>query len=164
MIGALPITMAVRKRLLEKWDAAAARTTDTARGYGAPIDVRIRRPEAVRLSLTEDEQHWPVVYVIPGSARSDEQTGTRVSREQEVVVILEDDRDSTEHLTTALLLGEATIIDALTGPAQPEPPIYGLIWKATEPGPLFQRVRDSTAWHSYLEISFQATIVEEESR
>lgn len=164
MMGPGPIVRAVITRLNERWDEAAGRAMTDGRQYGAQLDVALRKAERVLPWLEEDAQHYPVCYVVPGYGRSNEQTGNRVTREQEVVVIWIDRRDNSGHLAEALYLAEAAIIDALTGAGQPEPPIYSIVYRQTQPGPLFELSDDAaTNWQSWFEITFTAMIVEEES-
>lgn len=156
--GSLPLVRALRDRLIERLPAALAAQVAHEGG-----DVLLDPPRTYRLYITPDEQDYPVVFVVPGSASPQEDTGRWVTRLQEVLVVAMLRADTQEHLATALQLYEAALIDALLAQHAP-PPAHALAWTGTSPGPIFNPTGQdqSSVWQSWVELTFGLIVYEED--
>lgn len=128
------------------------------------VTLQAPNPSDYHLAIKPDLQHYPSIFVVPGRAVPGEQTGDWLTTVREVVVIPELRYDTEDHLAMALQLYEPAVIDAVRGGKAPSP-LVNVLWRGSEPAPIFQLQADQgQAWQSWVEITFEATVYEEERR
>lgn len=151
----------LQQSMVDRLDAGLPAAIAHQAAMYASDPVALAAPFTIRKQLTATEQEFPVVYVVPGRAVPREQTSRWLTREQDMLVIVEHRTDTEALLQEALQLYEAALMQALLGP-QPPYPAHTIMWKGTNPGPLFQVTGGAgLVQQSYLELTFGCELTEE---
>lgn len=157
MIGYEPLQIALKERYEASLPAALAAIT------GEFADsVPLPDPRAYRLTNTPEEQDYPVVFILPGTARADVQTGRWLDSTRELIVIVEHREESLERLGTALVRYERALLESALGQHAPSP-AHGIRWIRTDPGAVFEDGSQPVVlWQSWMRLTFELTVIDED--
>lgn len=157
MIGYEPLQVALEVRLTDRLPAALAAITGEF-----PDGIPLPPPAAYRQTNTAEEQSYPVVFILPGTARADVQTGRWVDAVRELIVIVEHREENLERLGKALVRYERALLESALGQFAP-PPAHGIRWIRTDPGAVFEDGSQPVVmWQSWMRLTFELTVIEED--
>lgn len=124
-------------------------------------DLALPRDPTLRTWLSTTEQEFPVVYVIPSSASAQEQTSRWLTRNQDMLVVVEHRAADQADLQLGLQHYEAAIIEAVLG-TQPPYPAHVARYDGTDYGPLFVVQSASAEVQAYVEVRFSFQLTQED--
>lgn len=156
MIGYEPLQVALRDRLQASMPAALSAIT----GQFAD-SVPLPAPAVYRTTATHEEQGYPAVFILPGESRSQEQTGSWLTAVRELIVVVEHREENEERLGTALVRYERALMESALAKAAPAP-AHGIKWTRTVPGPVFELEGQVALWQSWMQLTFELTVYEED--
>lgn len=156
MKGYRPLQTALRDRLQAELPGRLAAVLGDS-GTQIPL----REPAVYRLHATAEEAEYPVIFILPGEATPREQTGRWLTSVRELMVVVEMREENVERLGEALTLYEVAVLEACLGTQAP-PPAHGIAWTRTQPGPVFELEQQPVLWQSWMQMTFELTLYEED--
>lgn len=154
MIGYEPLLDALEARLRED---LPARLDTIAGEYGDGI--ALPAPAAYRKYANPEEANYPVVFLLPGEATTQEQTGDWLTAVREVLVVVMHREQGLPALSSALMRYERALMEAALGKQAPSP-AHGIKWTKTAPGRLFELEDQPVLWQSWMTLHFELTVYE----
>ena len=158
MIGYEPLQLAMRQRLEAELPASLQVISSEF-----PDSVFLPAPAAYRTTASHEEAEYPVVFILPGLATPREQTGLWVTTVRELIVVVEHREETEERLGTALVRYERALLGAALGQQAP-PPAHGIAWTRPQPGPVVELAGPPALWQSWMQLTFELTVYEEDRR
>lgn len=156
MIGYEPLQVALRDRLQASLPAALSAIT------GEFADsVPLPSPAVYRFTATHEEEAYPAVFILPGESTTREQTGSWLTAVRELIVVVEHREENLERLGTALVRYERALMESSLGKHAPAP-AHGIRWIRTVPGPVFELEGQVVLWQSWMQLTFELTVYEED--